>query len=331
MRADKLALLGLAVGLAACDGCGQKTPVATGGMIAPLQTPAPTMALAVAGFGDAVVSVPAGATRALPVVVAVLGIGDTPEEQCEAWRDVVGSRAFVLCPRGAKHFISDEEDAGTGEPPPPAKKDFQPEVASAAASSDEGTSGDVPSGLPTASATASAPPIVAAPPASQLPKPATDAGGVHQVGFYPVDAQTLDKEVTAGLAALKSRFALYIDDRSLVYAGFSRGAFLGPSLMEKHPDKFGRAILIEGGQSAWTQESAAKFAKAGGKRVLFACGQPSCVDESEPIAQLLRNEKMDAKVVIGQGEGHGYKKQVKDQLKKHFDWVVEGDPAWATK
>ena len=155
-------------------------------------------------------------------------------------------------------------------------------------------------------------------------------GGVHQVGFYPVDVATLDRELSAGVTALKSRFQLYVDEKSLVYAGFSRGAFLGASIIAKHPDKFGRAILIEGGQSAWTQDGAPQFAQRGGKRVLFACGQPSCMDESEPIAQLLRAQKMDARVVIGQGEGHGYKRQVKDELKKNFDWVVAGDPAWAT-
>ena len=40
------------------------------------------------------------------------------------------------------------------------------------------------------------------------------------------------------------------------------------------------------------------------------------------------NHKADTRVVIGQGEGHGYKRQVKEQLKANFDWVVEGDPAW---
>jgi hypothetical protein len=42
----------------------------------------------------------------------------------------------------------------------------------------------------------------------------------------------------------------------------------------------------------------------------------------------LKNRKAETRVVIGQGEGHGYKRQVKEQLKANFDWVVEGDPAW---
>jgi predicted esterase len=158
-------------------------------------------------------------------------------------------------------------------------------------------------------------------------KPAGTPGEAKQVGFYPVDVPTLDKELLASMAALRRKYGQYVAD-NWIYAGFSRGAFLGASIVTLHPDKFHRAILIEGGQSAWNDANAANFTARGGKRVLFACGQSSCVDESNPAATLLKNHKADTRVVIGQGEGHGYKRQVKEQLKANFDWVVEGDPAW---
>jgi predicted esterase len=58
------------------------------------------VALDVVGHGDAVVSLPLGASEPRPVVLATHGNYDTPEWQCEIWRQIVANDAFVLCPRG---------------------------------------------------------------------------------------------------------------------------------------------------------------------------------------------------------------------------------------
>lgn len=67
-----------------------------------LRADSPIVALAVPGFDPAIVSLPLGATSRRPVLVATHGAGDRPEWQCEMWRDIVGDRAFVLCPRGKR-------------------------------------------------------------------------------------------------------------------------------------------------------------------------------------------------------------------------------------
>lgn len=278
--------------VAGCKKSNKPAPSST--ELAPLAS-TPTTALAVPGHGAAVVDVPAGVRRAAPVLVAVLGIGDTPEEQCATWRELVGARAFVVCPRGAAHWIKEETDAG--DAPLVAVND----------ESNETHEGDTPPAHPVAPA----------------PKQET----LRAVGFYPVDVASLEREIDAALGALKTRYSTYVDDREPIYVGFSRGAFLGASLVARHPDRFKRAILIEGGQSAWTAETAGAFARGGGERVLFACGQQSCVDESNPVAERLRAQKIDVKVVFGQ-EGHGYKKAVKEELRRSFDWVVESDARW---
>lgn len=274
-------ILTLAVAALTLAGCKREKQVPPAPKLPPLVAPE-SATLALSGFGAPVVAVPAGATKPLPVVVAVLGIGDSPEDQCKAWRDIVGTRAFVLCPRGAPNMVTDEvEDAGA------------PSEA-----------------------------------ADELPVARPEAGRTRQVGFYPVDVATVDREVNAGLAGLKARYGAYVADREVVYAGFSRGAFLGASIAAKHPDRFKRVVLIEGGQTPWQASSAAAFARGGASRVLFVCGQPSCVDEAEPAAALLRAQKVESRVVHGVGEGHGYKRQVKDELRRSFDWLVEGDPLW---
>lgn len=265
-----------------CAGCrreDEKQTKSTQTQLPPLATPSPVTTLAVPGFAESVVAVPVGVTKPVPVLVAVIGIGDTPEEQCAVWRELVGKRAFVLCPRGLPHWVKpgqqDEKDDETGDEPEP-----DPDV-----------------------------------------KPV-------QVGFYQPDATRLEKEIAAAITALNAKWPQYVDENDLVYAGFSRGAFLGPQLAAKKPDRFKRLILIEGGHSPWTEDAANAFAKGGGQKVLFACGQQSCVDDALTAAATLGKRKIATKTVLGQGEGHNYKKAVKDELKKQFDWVVDGDPAW---
>jgi dienelactone hydrolase len=76
------------------------SPVAAPPKPQPLEASAGIVDFAVPGYPAAVVSLPLGATSRRPIVVATHGNYDRPEWQCAVWRDIVGSRAFVLCPRG---------------------------------------------------------------------------------------------------------------------------------------------------------------------------------------------------------------------------------------
>jgi hypothetical protein len=68
--------------------------------IQPLEAATPFVDLEVAGHEPAIVSLPLGASEPRPLVVAAHGAGDRPEHPCAFWRNIVGDRAFVLCPRG---------------------------------------------------------------------------------------------------------------------------------------------------------------------------------------------------------------------------------------
>jgi predicted esterase len=66
--------------------------------------------LSVAGFPDAVVSVPNGATSPRPVIIVLHGSGDRPDWNCDAWRHMTGAHGFVLCPRGDPDLRSSTPD-----------------------------------------------------------------------------------------------------------------------------------------------------------------------------------------------------------------------------
>jgi predicted esterase len=61
----------------------------------------PFVDLPVEGHRAAVVSLPLGATSPRPLLVVTHGAGGRPEPHCAFWRALLGSRGFILCPRGS--------------------------------------------------------------------------------------------------------------------------------------------------------------------------------------------------------------------------------------
>jgi dienelactone hydrolase len=210
-------------------------------------------------WGDAVVWVPDGATQPRPIVLGVHGNDETPDVYCQAWRDIVGTRAFLICPQGTVR-----EGFPKDEPP--------------------------------------------------------------HYGF--ASGTTLAMEVNAAIDALLVRFPDYADGEAIVYIGFSRGAFLSVPLISTEPARFPRAIVVEGGQDAWTPDRIAFFGAEGGQRVVFACGQVDCFFESNRVAAQLNDVGVPSQVVYEEGAGHVYTGPIAIKLRSAFDWVVSGDPRW---
>jgi pimeloyl-ACP methyl ester carboxylesterase len=219
--------------------------------------------LVVKGFGDAVVSLPVGATTPKPIVIAAHDNYDRPEWQCEVWRSIVHDRAFVLCPRGVRR---------------------------------------------------------------------SDSPSADDIRFTYDGGDAMNREVDAGLAALRARFPEFVsaeEEDALVYTGFSLGAINGVAFALRAPKKFPRLVLTEGSQGQWSPAAVHSFATQGGLRVLFACGQPSCVTMSNNVAAVMQKKGLGVKVVHGKGVGHGYDGPVADEIRGVLEWLVEGDARFA--
>jgi predicted esterase len=226
----------------------------------PLDHPDPFAFLPVSGFGDAVVSLPLGTRDPRPIVLATHGNYDTPEWQCQVWRDIVANDAFVLCPRGAAR----------GDSPSPS-----------------------------------------------------------DIRYQYVSNQHLEKEIDAGVEALRAAYPAYVDDGPLLFTGFSQGAIMGASIMARRPGRYPRAVLIEGGQRAWYAASAKAFSEGGGQRILFACGQWDCNRQALDAGRVLEKQGVASRAVFRKGEGHSYGGGVAEEIAIAFDWVIEGDERWA--
>lgn len=157
------------------------------------------------------------------------------------------------------------------------------------------------------------------------PSAPPDQGGY----FYP-DHNALKKEVDASLDALRVRFPSYVDTRAVIYAGFSQGAIMGAPVVAMSPDRFPRAVLIEGGTKHWIPYIAKQFKKGGGEKVLFACGRPQCFSGAKRSASNLEKAGVEELVVGEERAGHTYGGPIAEEIRKAFAWIVEGDPRWLT-
>jgi predicted esterase len=146
-------------------------------------------------------------------------------------------------------------------------------------------------------------------------------------GYLFTSPQTLALEVEAGLKALDKTYPGYVDADDVLYVGFSRGAYLSVAILSTEPAKYPRAVLIEGGQDAWTQDLINAFGAAGGKRVLFACGQEDCDSEAHAIADRLGEVGVEAAVVF-RNAGHVYTGPIQDDIRGGLEWVIRDDPRW---
>jgi pimeloyl-ACP methyl ester carboxylesterase len=149
-------------------------------------------------------------------------------------------------------------------------------------------------------------------------------------------AETLEREIDAGVRALVARYPGYVDDGAMLYTGFSWGAILGVAVITREPARFPRAVLIEGGEDKWTPALAAKYAKGGGQRVLFACGLRGRLAVAQQTASMLEKGGVGARAVLGKlpdaGQFiHWYNGPIAEETRAAEPWLFEGDARWGAE
>lgn len=134
-----------------------------------------------------------------------------------------------------------------------------------------------------------------------------------------------EKELDAAIEALQKRWPEYVAPGAIVYTGFSLGAIYGKLIVRKNGERFPRAVFVEGGYEGWSTPTARAYAKAGGKRVLFACGQNACVHAGKQIAKVFEKEGIETRLVSGGNIGHTYDGPVARAIVAEWDWLNAGD------
>jgi len=142
-------------------------------------------------------------------------------------------------------------------------------------------------------------------------------------------ARAMKSEIEAAVAALRARFAEFVAEGPLMFIGFSLGAGYGAPLVQAEPELYPRAIFIEGGVSAWSVAAAKRFARAGGKRLILACGQAGCLTQVKQLGPALTRAGLDTRVGGSPSAGHTYDGPVAQVVSDNWDWLTADDQRFA--
>ena len=148
----------------------------------------------------------------------------------------------------------------------------------------------------------------------------------HYQGFYYRDHLALERELNAAEAVARAAEPRILAESGL-YAGFSQGSTMGTSMIGKHGQSFPYLVLIEGFQ-LWNIPAARAFARAGGKRVLIACGSKECAKVGRDSVRYLGAGGIDARLEFAPGAGHTPTGAVQARVEAALPWLLEGDPRW---
>ena len=158
--------------------------------------------------------------------------------------------------------------------------------------------------------------------------PRSDSPSRKDLVYHYLSVVALKKEIDAALVALAATYAAYLDTSDLLYSGFSQGAIMGTYILQEQAERFPRAVLIEGGSKQWNHYTVQRYAKGGGRRILFACGQWGCENTSKKAVKYLERSGVLAQMISAPRSGHTYGGAVAEQIAGAFDWLVEGDERW---
>jgi pimeloyl-ACP methyl ester carboxylesterase len=133
--------------------------------------------------------------------------------------------------------------------------------------------------------------------------------------------------IDASIAALKARYADYVDDTTPLLAGFSLGASEILALAQQDPARFPRIALVEGGTGAWSDARIDAYKTGGGLRVLYGTGQRVNESAAKASAKHLVARGLEARVVFAPVD-HTFDVPLEDAIHSELEWWVEGDPRW---
>jgi hypothetical protein len=153
----------------------------------------------------------------------------------------------------------------------------------------------------------------------------TPLGGSY-AGYYYRDHRALNREFVAAERAARDAEPRILAGSGL-YAGFSQGATMGVPILAEHAAAFPYAVLIEGFTS-WNVPGGRRFTRAGGRRILIACGSKECAAVGKTSERWLQASGAQVRLGHAAGAGHTPAGAVMELVASALPWLLEGDPRW---
>lgn len=148
--------------------------------------------------------------------------------------------------------------------------------------------------------------------------------------YYWRSTEDLGAVIELALAAVRERFAAYVVEGPMTYAGFSAGAIYGAPFVARNAARFPSVVMSEGGYSQLGESGFARaFAKGGGKRVLLGCSTGEhCRGKFRAAARLLAAAGIDARINDAGSVGHNLNGEAVASLRTDWPWLVSERPGW---
>jgi pimeloyl-ACP methyl ester carboxylesterase len=129
-------------------------------------------------------------------------------------------------------------------------------------------------------------------------------------------------EINAAIRTIRLHYGDRIAPGPPILAGFSKGAYQAAWLASRHPDRFPKLLLTEGGHSSMSRKAVKRFAKRGGKAVAWGCGTASCEKASKRACSRLRRAGVECELQTDLRYGHSYNPPFSESGRKLFGWVL---------
>lgn len=135
--------------------------------------------------------------------------------------------------------------------------------------------------------------------------------------------------IDGALAALAARYPEYADTSPpVLLAGFSLGSYEIVPIAIQQASRFPAIVVVEGLTSGLDDARARAYAAAGGKRVLFGCGQRGCENAAKiAVRRIEKSDGLEADQVYAPVD-HTFDPPLEDAIGSKLSWLVQGDPRW---
>ncbi len=140
--------------------------------------------------------------------------------------------------------------------------------------------------------------------------------------------QVMEKELRAGLEALKARYGRHVAKGGVVLAAYGRSAELALGVLRQSPSFFSKVVLTEGGAERWSSSFATLYKQGGGERVLFACGRPSCGATAQRAMAWSERANVDAQLAYAGPREPYWDPTLASRVRESWGWFVGDDPRW---
>lgn len=144
------------------------------------------------------------------------------------------------------------------------------------------------------------------------------------------DVGYTEREIEAGLQALRSRYGGAVVTESPMLVGWSHGAKIGALLLARAPFAYGHVALGEGGYEQLTDATLNSWGKRPQRRVLFLCSTKPCEITYGAVRRRCERAGLDCRVEGTGGHKHPFDGDAVEMATRVLPWLLTGNPTRAT-